>query len=111
MAIINCSKHGRKGCSFVSRPFFEALAGGGPLHFKPEALHLNLFGKDGCDIWVDPQFLIDHNVEANPEHHYVVQDEDRAFEIFSDLVPVCHSCYEHYLDSQGLQHPKHMVRR
>jgi hypothetical protein len=109
MAAILCDKHGTQYGVFCSPYFEERIRFCGQIDRDLSVLKLELLGVTGF-FWVDDQFLKEHHISVDAALGYAyVADEDKAFDAYADLAPVCVRCYEEYLASQGLKHPEHSI--
>jgi hypothetical protein len=106
MAVILCDKHGKQICVFASKRFVDAVYGKVLLNDELYTIELNLpFGK-GIH-WVDSSFILENKIPIKEFSKKVfIEDEEDAFEIFSNLAPVCQECYVEYLIQQGLCRPQ-----
>ena len=105
MALIICEKHGRQACVFASPHFVEAIGDEKKISKNPIVLVLNLMGDQGFH-WVDEIFLKENNIQSEINNMRItIDDQDKAFDVFCNLSPVCIKCYEEYLQQHELQRP------
>jgi hypothetical protein len=106
LAVILCAKHGKQICVFASRYFVDAVYEKVTFTSELYVLELNLpFGK-GVH-WVDKNFILENKIpiKKNSKRFYVA-NEEKAFEIYLNLAPVCQQCYIEYIEKQGLCRPQ-----
>jgi hypothetical protein len=107
MAVIVCPLHGRQYCVFCSSGVAAAVADDTDPDRQLFALRLRLFGENGI-FWVDEGFLTANALDQLREGgKVVVTDEDRAFDLYMQLPPVCVRCYEEYLERHHLTRPEY----
>ncbi len=105
MALIICEKHGRQACVFASPHFVKTIGDGNKISKNIIVLELNLMEGQGFH-WVDESFLKENNIQSEICNlRITIGDQDKAFDIFCNLSPVCIKCYEEYLQQHELQRP------